>query len=310
MINQLKQKNLLTIEDLDREEIELILKTASSLKEVSTERDIKKVPALRGKTIVNLFMESSTRTRTSFELAAKRLSADILNISPSTSSITKGESLKDMALNLEAMHPHIFVIRHDMSGAPGLFSQYTDAAIVNAGDGAHEHPTQALLDMFTIQEHKKKIKGLKIAIVGDITYSRVARSNIHGLTKMGAEVTIVGPASMIPTGIESLGAKVSHDLNSILNKVDVLMMLRIQQERQDKTNFPNVREYYRYYGLTKARAKILRKDALIMHPGPINWGVEMDFELANDPRSVVLNQVTNGVAVRMAVLYLVGTRKG
>ncbi|OGP16328.1 MAG: aspartate carbamoyltransferase [Deltaproteobacteria bacterium RIFCSPLOWO2_12_FULL_50_11] len=303
-----KKKDLLSIEDLTKNEISFILDTAASMKKVSTERFIKKVPTLRGRTVINLFMESSTRTRTSFELAAKRLSADVLNISPSTSSITKGESLRDMALNLEAMHPHIFVIRHAMSGAPQLFSQYTNASVVNAGDGAHEHPTQALLDMLTIQEHKGKIKGLNVGIVGDITYSRVARSNIHALRKMGAHVIFVGPATMIPSGIEKLGAKVSHNLDSILSKVDVLMMLRIQQERQDKTNFPNVREYSRYYGLSKARAKLLKQDALIMHPGPINWGVEMAFEIADDPRFVVMEQVTNGVAVRMAVLYLVGTR--
>jgi aspartate carbamoyltransferase catalytic subunit len=305
-----KQKNLLSIQDLEIKEIELILDTATSLKEVSTERSIKKVPTLRGQTVVNLFMESSTRTRTSFELAAKRLSADVLNISPSTSSLTKGETLKDMALNLEAMHPSLFIIRHPHSGAPELFSQYTTAGVINAGDGCHEHPTQALLDIFTMRQHKGSIKGLKVAIVGDIAYSRVARSNIHALTKMEAEVTVVGPASMIPMGIESMGAQVSYDLNSVLPKVDVLMLLRVQRERQDRTSFPSLREYSRFYGLTKERADLLKENAIIMHPGPINRGVEIDFEIVDDPRSVILDQVTNGIAVRMAVLYLIGTNKG
>jgi len=299
----LNRKDLLGIEPLSVEEVNLILDTAKAFKEVST-RDIKKVPTLRGKTIINLFFEPSTRTRTSFEIAGKRLSADILNISASTSSVVKGETLIDTARNLEAMYPDIIIIRHSRAGAPQLLANICRASVINAGDGAHEHPTQALLDAFTIRENKGQIKGLKVAIIGDILHSRVARSNIHLLTKLGAEVRIAGPATYIPVEIEKLGVKVFHHIDAALEGCDVVMMLRIQRERQDKSYLPSLREYFNLFGLTPERLKRAKKDVIIMHPGPLNRGVEISSEVADGPYSVILEQVTNGVAVRMAVLYL------
>lgn len=299
----LKRKDLLGIEPLSVEEINLILDTAKAFKEVST-RDIKKVPTLRGKTIVNLFFEPSTRTRTSFEIAGKRLSADTLNISASTSSVVKGETLIDTAKNLEAMYPDIIIIRHSRAGAPHLLAKICRSSVINAGDGAHEHPTQALLDAFTIKEYKEQIKGLRIAIIGDILHSRVARSNIHLLTKLGAEVRIAGPATYIPVEIEKLGVKVYQNIDAALEECDVVMMLRIQRERQDKSFLPSLREYFNLFGLTAERLKIAKEDVIIMHPGPLNRGVEISSEVADGPYSVILEQVTNGVAVRMAVLYL------
>ena len=299
----LKNKDLLGIEGLEVEEIEHILATAESFKEVST-RDIKKVPTLRGRTIINLFFEPSTRTRTSFELAGKRLSADVLNISVSTSSVVKGETLLDTAKNIEAMNSDIIIIRHSMSGAPEILARALKSSIVNAGDGSHEHPTQALLDLFTIRERFANLKGVKVAIIGDIAHSRVARSNILCLNKMGAEVRVCGPATLIPAGIEQMGVKVYYKPEEALDGVDIIMMLRIQMERQTRGLFPGVREYSRIFGLNEARVKIANKGVLIMHPGPINRGVEISPEVADGPYSVILDQVTNGVAVRMAVLYL------
>jgi len=299
----LKNKDLLSIEDLDREAIEHIITTAESFKEVST-RDIKKVPALRGKTIINLFYEPSTRTRTSFELAGKRLSADVLNMSVSTSSVVKGETLLDTAKNIEAMNSDIIILRHPMSGAPAILASALKSSVINAGDGAHEHPTQALLDLLTIKEHLGATDGLKVAIVGDISHSRVARSNILCLKKMGAEVRVCGPATLIPKGIEDMGAEVYYRSDDALKGVDVIMMLRIQMERQGKGLFPGVREYARLFGLNHERVKLAKEGVLIMHPGPINRGVEISPEVADGPYSVILEQVTNGVAVRMAVLFL------
>ncbi len=299
----LKRKDLLDIEHLSTEEIELILDTSKSFKEIST-RSIKKVPTLRGKTIINLFMEPSTRTRTSFELAGKRLSADVINISASTSSTLKGESLRDTAHNLQAMNPDIIVLRHSVPGSPHLLAELLPASIINAGDGAHEHPTQALLDLLTIRENKKNIKTLKIAIVGDISHSRVARSNIWALTKMGAEVTVVGLPTLIPAEIEKLGVKVSYNLPDVIPDADVIMMLRIQLERQGTRLFPSLREYSKLFGLSRAKLVHAKKDVLIMHPGPLNRGVEIEAEVANGPYSVILDQVTNGLAVRMSLMYL------
>lgn len=306
---QWTRKDLLGLEDLSAEEILTVLDTAESLKEVST-RNIKKVPALRGKVVVNLFFEASTRTRMSFGLAAQRLSADRIDISASGSSAEKGETLKDTALNIEAMGIDIVVIRHSMAGAPHMLAQILKSSVVNAGDGRHEHPTQGLLDIFTIREHKKRIQGLQVAIVGDITHSRVARSNIWGLTKLGAEVTVVGPATLIPSHIETMGAKVSHSLDDVIDRFDVINMLRIQLERQRTKLFPSIREYSRLFGLNAEKLKRAKKDVLIMHPGPINRGVELTPDVADGPHSVILNQVTNGLAVRMAVLYLVSGVKG
>jgi len=300
---RLRSRNLLGIRDLTPEEITLILDTAESLKEIST-RDIKKVPTLRGRTIVNLFYEPSTRTRTSFELAAKRLSADIINITTSSSSVLKGETLIDTAKNLEAMNPDIIIIRHPYSGAPEILARSIKSAIVNAGDGAHEHPSQAILDLFTIREKKKRIAGLKVVIVGDITHSRVARSDIYALLKLGASVTIVGPATLIPIEIERMGVKVSYRLEDVIPESDVIIMLRIQLERITGNLFPSIKEYSRIFGLTKDKLKNAKKDLIIMHPGPINRGIELDSEVADGPYSVILEQVTNGIAVRMAVLYL------
>lgn len=299
----LKSKDLLGMDGLERDEIEHIITTAESFKEVST-RDIKKVPTLRGRTIINLFYEPSTRTRTSFELAGKRLSADVINISVSTSSVVKGETLLDTARNIEAMNSDIIIIRHSMSGAPGILAKVLKSSIINAGDGSHEHPTQALLDLLTIKERYGKVDGLKVAIIGDIAHSRVARSNILCLNKMGAQVRVCGPATLIPRGIEEMGVKVFYRPDDAIDGADVIMMLRIQSERQERGLFPGVREYSRYFGLNEERVKLAKEGVLIMHPGPINRGVEISPEVADGPYSVILDQVTNGVAVRMAILYL------
>lgn len=300
---KLKRKDILGIEELSVDEINLILDTADSFVEVST-RDIKKVPTLRGKTIVNLFYEASTRTRTSFEIAAKRLSADAINISASTSSVVKGETLMDTARNLEAMNPDIIVIRHSVPGAPHMLARTVKQSIINAGDGAHEHPTQALLDMLTIRCKKGRIAGLKVAIVGDIAHSRVARSNIYGLVKMGAQVAVAGPATMLPRFIEKMDIAVSSDINAAIRDADIIMMLRIQMEREDKNIFPSLREYASYFGLNSRNIKLAKEDVLVMHPGPINRGVEISPDVADGPYSIILEQVTYGVAVRMALLYL------
>jgi aspartate carbamoyltransferase catalytic subunit len=300
-----QRKDLLGIRELSAEEITFILETADAFKEVGT-REIKKVPALRGKTLVNFFVEPSTRTRTSFEIAAIRLSADVINISASSSSLTKGETLKDTAKILEANHADIIVLRHSSSGAPQFLAERLRSSIINAGDGAHEHPTQALLDLYTIRERKGSIAGLHVAIIGDILFSRVARSNIFGLLKLGARVTLVGPSTLVPREFEKLGVTVSYDINEVLPTADVVNLLRIQHERQRKEYFPGIGEYIRLFGLTKDRAKLLKPDCLIMHPGPINRGVEIDSELADGAQSVILDQVTNGLAIRMAVLYLCG----
>jgi aspartate carbamoyltransferase catalytic subunit len=300
------RKDLLGIRELELSEIETILDTAAAFKTVGS-RDIKKVPALRGKTMVNFFIEPSTRTRTSFELAAFRLSADVVNISATTSSLQKGETLKDTALNLQALYADIIVIRHSCAGAPKFLSERLNSSIVNAGDGAHEHPTQALLDVFTIREQLGKIEGLNVAIVGDILFSRVARSDIWALKKLGAEVTLVGPSTLVPRNFEEMGVKVARHIDDILETADVIDLLRVQHERQRKEYFPNLNEYVRFFGLTKARAAKLKSSCLIMHPGPINRGVEIDSDIADGPQSVILEQVTNGLAVRMAVLYLCST---
>ena len=300
------RKDLLGIRELELSEIETILDTAAAFKTVGS-RDIKKVPALRGKTMVNFFIEPSTRTRTSFELAAFRLSADVVNISATTSSLQKGETLKDTALNLQALYADIIVIRHSCAGAPKFLAERLDSSIVNAGDGAHEHPTQALLDVFTIREQLGKIEGLNVAIVGDILFSRVARSDIWALKKLGAEVTLVGPSTLVPRNFEEMGVKVARHIDDILETADVINLLRVQHERQRKEYFPNLNEYVRFFGLTKARAAKLKSSCLIMHPGPINRGVEIDSDIADGPQSVILEQVTNGLAVRMAVLYLCST---
>jgi aspartate carbamoyltransferase catalytic subunit len=300
---KLSKKDLLGIRDLTVEEINLILDTAESFLEVSV-RDIKKVPTLRGKTIINLFLEASTRTRTSFEIAGKRLSADTINISSTTSSIVKGETLIDTARNLEAMNPDLIVIRHSAAGAPQILAGIMKQPVINAGDGAHEHPTQALLDMMTIRAKKGKIAGLKVAIVGDIAHSRVARSNIYGLTKMGAHVTVAGPATMIPRYIDRMGVAVCCHLEEAIRGADVIMMLRIQTERQQGNLFPSLREYANYFCLHRENIKLAKDDVLVMHPGPVNRGVEIAPDIADGPHSVILEQVTNGVAVRMALLYL------
>ena len=297
------RKDLTGIQDLTAEEITTILDTAAAFKTVGT-REIKKVPALRGQTLVNFFVEPSTRTRVSFELAAHRLSADVINVSASSSSLTKGETLKDTAKVFEANHADIIVLRHSSAGAAQFLAERLHASVINAGDGAHEHPTQALLDTFTIRERKGRIAGLHVAIIGDILFSRVARSNIHTLLKLGARVTLVGPSTLVPREFETLGCEVTHDLDSVLPSVDVVNLLRIQQERQRKEYFPSLGEYTSLFGLTKARAEKLCADCLIMHPGPINRGVEIDSDVADSGRSVILDQVTNGLAVRMAVLYL------
>lgn len=291
-------------------DINLILDTADSLMEISS-RDIKKVPTLRGKSIVNFFYEPSTRTKASFEMAAKRLSADTLSLSATDSSMVKGETLIDTARNLQAMNPDIIILRHPSSGAPHLLARYVDSGVINAGDGIHEHPTQALLDLFTIKRKKGRIKGLRVVIIGDIAHSRVARSNIIGLRKMGAEVTISGPPTMIPVDVDSLGVKVILDPVKAVKNKDVIMLLRIQLERQDKVLFPSLREYAIFFGLNTHLIKGAKKDVIIMHPGPINRGVEITGDLADGPFSVILDQVSNGVAIRMALLYLlIGGGKG
>ncbi|NIP31558.1 MAG: aspartate carbamoyltransferase catalytic subunit [Candidatus Dadabacteria bacterium] len=303
---QFNKKHILSLNDLSSDEIETILDTAESMKEVST-RDVKKVPALKGITVVNLFFEPSTRTRSSFEIAEKRLSADVLNFSASQSSIVKGESLVDTAKNLEAMGASIIVIRHAMSGAPSVIAREINASIINAGDGSHEHPSQALLDMFTIREIKGSLDGLNVLIVGDILNSRVARSNIFGLLKLGANVRIVGPGSLVPKYFSSLGVKIFYSLEDSLKDVDVVIMLRIQGERESLKYFPSLREYSRFYGLSKDKLKNAKKDVIVMHPGPINRGVELTSEIADDPNAVILDQVSNGIAIRMAMLYLVAS---
>jgi aspartate carbamoyltransferase catalytic subunit len=298
-----EKKDLLDMESLSAEEITLILDTADSLKEIST-RPIKKVPTLRGKTIVHFFYEPSTRTRTSFEIAAKRLSADTVSISGSTSSIMKGETLADTAKNLEAMSPDAIILRHSAAGAPHMLSRLVKSAVINAGDGMHAHPTQTLLDMMTIREKKGRLNGLRVAIIGDIAHSRVARSNTVGLLKMGAHVTLAGPPTMIPKGVEILGAPVTYKIREAIEHADVIIMLRIQKERQQAFLFPSEREYAQYFGLTTDSLAAAKHDVLIMHPGPINRGVEIAPEVADGPYSVILDQVANGVAVRMAVLIL------
>lgn len=300
-----KHRHLLDIESLSREDIITILDLADRFREIS-ERPIKKVPTLRGQTVVNLFMEPSTRTRASFEIAEKRLSADSLNLAPSTSSTVKGETLLDTARNLQAMNPQILVMRHNQAGSPHFLAERIDASVVNAGDGAHAHPTQALLDCATIRKAKGRIEGLEVAMVGDIAHSRVARSNIHALRKLGANIRVTGPRTMIPVGLQELGVQVASSLAEAIEGADVVMMLRIQAERMGgQSLFPTQREYARTFGLNRALIERSKSDAIVMHPGPINRGVELEPELADGPRSVILEQVTYGVAVRMAVLYLV-----
>ncbi len=297
-------RHILGMEQLSREDIVHILATADSFKEIST-RSIKKVPTLRGHTIINLFFEPSTRTRLSFEVAAKRMSADTFNISPSTSSTTKGETLADTARNISAMHPDIIIIRHSCSGAPLFLTRYVEAAVINAGDGAHEHPSQGLLDLMTVKEHRGTLSGLKIAIIGDITHSRVARSGIIGFSRMGSQVHVYGPTTLIPKGIEQLGATLCGSLEEAVRDADVVMTLRIQRERQNDPLLPSLREYSRQFGISRHILSLAKPDALVMHPGPVNRGVELPPDIADGPQSVILDQVTNGVAVRMALLYLV-----
>ena len=297
------KKDLLGIDDLSKDDIYRLLETAEAMREIG-ERPIKKVPTLRGKTVVNLFYEPSTRTRTSFEIAEKRLSADTLNIAVQSSSVLKGETLADTAMNIEAMSPDMIVLRHASSGACHLLSRICRSRIINAGDGMHEHPTQALLDAFTIRQHKKSIEGLKVAIVGDLLHSRVLRSNVLLLTKLGADVWVSGPPTLVPRGIEQLGVRVTTSVNEAVADADVVMMLRIQQERMQGAYFPSLREYFNLFGMTVERIGRARPDVIIMHPGPMNRGVEIASEVADGPFSVILEQVANGVAVRMAVLYL------
>ena len=300
----LRERHLLGIEDLELDEIELILNTSRSFKEIST-RPIKKVPTLRGKSLINLFYEPSTRTRSSFEIAAKRLGADSINVNVSASSVSKGESLIDTGKNLQSMNPDIIAVRHSEAGAPHLLTRYCESSsIVNAGDGMHEHPTQALLDALTILDHKKSIEGLQVAIVGDIAHSRVARSNVLLLVKLGAHVCVCGPPTLIPMEFESYGVKVTYHIKEALQGADVVMMLRTQKERQSDVFYPSVKEYFALYGLNMEKMKWAKRSAIVMHPGPINRGIEIDSELAEAGYSVIFEQVTNGVAVRMAVLYL------
>jgi len=303
-----KRKDLLSMQGLAAAEIRAVLDTAESMKEIAT-REIKKVPTLRGKTVVNLFYEASTRTRTSFEIAGKWLSADVINFSASGSSADKGESFLDTAKNIEAMSPDVVVVRHKASGAPALLAKNLRCAVVNAGDGAHEHPTQALLDLLTIQEKKGHLEGLNVTIVGDVMHSRVARSDIHGMKTMGMTVTVAGPPTLIPPACQELGVKVSHRLDEAIAHADVIMMLRLQHERMQAGLIPSVREYSRVWGLGLDKLEQCRPDVLIMHPGPVNRGVELSPEVADGPYSVILDQVTNGVAVRMAVLYLLAGSK-
>jgi len=302
------KKDLLALSELSKEEIELILETASSFKEIST-REIKKVPALRGKTVVNLFYEPSTRTRVSFEIAAKRLSADVINIVAETSSVRKGESLIDTGKNLEALKIDIIVLRHNSSGAAHLLARDVGVSVVNAGDGWHEHPTQALLDIFTLKEKFGKIQGLNVTIIGDIAHSRVARSNIWGLTKLGANVCVCAPKELLPQDIEKLGVKATTDIDEALKDADCINVLRMQLERDERSVFPSALEYFKQYGITQERINKLKRKILIMHPGPLNRGVEISSEVADGENSLILEQVTNGIAVRMAVLYLVSQAK-
>ncbi len=303
------RKHLLDIQSLSKEEILTILETARAFKSVG-ERTIKKVPALRGKTVINLFIEPSTRTRISFELAAQRLSADVINFTAEASSLKKGETLKDTARNLEALQADIIIIRHSATGAPHFLTRFLNSHVVNAGDGAHEHPTQALLDVFTIVEKKGRIEGLNVTILGDILYSRVARSNIWALTKLGAKVTLCGPSTLVPRVFEQMGCRVTHDMKEAVADADVINLLRIQHERQRKSMFPSLGEYTNLFGLNKSRIPWTKPDVTIMHPGPINRGVEIDSDFADSAGSVILQQVTNGLAVRMAVLYLINGGKG
>jgi aspartate carbamoyltransferase catalytic subunit len=306
---QLKRKDILDMASLTVDEINLILDTAVQMREIST-RSIKKVPTLRGKSVVHFFYEPSTRTKTSFDLAAKRLSADSVSLSKSTSSLVKGETLIDTARNLEAMHPDVIVIRHSSAGAPHLIARHVRCSVINAGDGRHEHPTQALLDMLTVRDRKGRLDGLRVAIIGDIAHSRVARSNCIGFTRMGSRVVLAAPPTMMPRGIEQLGVETTCEVDRAIEGADVIMMLRIQKERQQAGLFPTEREYARVYGLNRARLQRARPDVLILHPGPVNRGVELAPEVADGPFSVILDQVSNGVAVRMALLFLVlgGTR--
>jgi aspartate carbamoyltransferase catalytic subunit len=303
------RRHLLDIESLSAEEITTILDTAREFKAVG-QRAIKKVPALRGKTVVNLFVEPSTRTRVSFELAAQRLTADIINFSAEASSFRKGETLKDTALNLQALNADIIIIRHSAAGAPHFLSRVLDARVVNAGDGAHEHPTQALLDVFTIREKKGDLTDLRVTILGDILYSRVARSNIWALTKLGAKVTLCGPSTLVPEVFAEMGCTISHKIEDAIKDADIVNLLRIQHERQRRTMFPSIGEFSGLFGLNKKRFDLLKPDALIMHPGPINRGVEIDSDLADCSRSLIMDQVTNGLAVRMASLFLINGGKG
>jgi aspartate carbamoyltransferase catalytic subunit len=295
-------RDLLGIEDLDRADLERILETAERMQEVGR-RDVKKVPTLRGRTLINLFFESSTRTRTSFEIAGKRLSADVVNFSPSSSSLTKAESILDTAMTLDAMDPDAVIVRHKVAGVPKRIADALAAPVINAGDGAHEHPTQALLDCFTVKQEKGRFDGLTVTIIGDITHSRVARSNLYAFTKLGAEVRLAAPPTMLPSGIESLGVKAYTSLREALEGADVVMVLRIQQERLDGCFFPSIREYASTFGIDRAKLRYAKDDVIVMHPGPINRGVEIAHDLADRRPSVILDQVRNGVAVRMAVLY-------
>jgi aspartate carbamoyltransferase catalytic subunit len=301
-------RDLLSIEDLERDEIERILETAKHMQEVGR-REVKKVPTLRGRTLINLFFEPSTRTRTSFEIAGKRLSADVVNFSASSSSMAKAETILDTAKTLDAMDPDAVVVRHKVAGVPKRIADELDAPVINAGDGAHEHPTQALLDLLTVFEEKGRVDGLTVTIVGDVLHSRVARSNIYGFQKLGAEVRIAAPPTMIPAGIESLGVKVVSRLREALDGADVVMVLRIQKERLEGAYFPSIREYAATFGVDRAKLRFAKDDAIVMHPGPINRGVELSPEVADGPYSVILDQVANGVAVRMAVLYLLAGSK-
>ena len=305
----IRSKHLLGIKELSPEEIYHILDTASSFRDVLM-RDIKKVPPLRGKTVVSLFFEPSTRTKTSFALAAKRLSADFVNFSVSTSSVLKGETLRDTALTIQALGADFVVIRHGASGVPHFLSSMLEMSVINAGDGANEHPTQALLDLFTILSHKKRIKDLTVAIIGDISHSRVAKSNIYALTKLGAKVRLICPPTLMPAEVEKLGVEVFHSTDEGISKADVIMTLRLQLERQSKGFLPSLEEYFKLYGLTSERLRLAKSNAIVMHPGPMNRGVEIESSVADGPKSVILEQVTNGLAVRMAVLYLLaGVKK-
>jgi aspartate carbamoyltransferase catalytic subunit len=300
-------RDLLGIEDLDREDLELILETATHMQEIGA-REVKKVPSLRGRTIVNLFFEPSTRTATSFEIAGKRLSADVVNFSSSSSSLSKAETILDTAQTLDAMTPDVVVVRHKVAGVPKRIADVLAAPVINAGDGAHEHPSQALLDMLTVQQEKGRIDGLTVAIVGDITHSRVARSDIYGFSKMGAEVRVAGPPTMLPAQVESLGVKAYTSLREALDGADVVMALRIQAERLEGAVFPSVREYAATFGIDRAKLRYAKEDAIVMHPGPVNRGVELSHDLADHRPSVILDQVRNGVALRMALLYLIAGR--